>query len=281
MGYNSNVYQVMIASPGDVATERNIIRQIIAEWNDINSFVRKKVFLPVGWETHSSPEMGSHPQEILNKKMLKNCDLLVGVFGTKVGTKTLKYPSGTIEEIEEHLKAGKPAMLYFYKFEEGNKPEDFDEVQYEKLLKYQKSCQDRGLYESYTNSNNFREKFNRQLQIRINQEEYFNDGVNNINAEIINSNIPTIPDLTKEAKMLLSEMSIDVHGMVLVTNDSVGYSVQANSKNMLTEPKSPKQRALWDSVIEELEKEDLINPEGYNGIYIMTKKGFEIAELIN
>lgn len=281
MGFNSKVYQVMIASPGDVATERNIIRQVLTEWNDINSFSRQKVFLPVGWETHSSPEMGSHPQEILNKKVLKNCDLLVGVFGTRVGTKTLKYPSGTIEEIEEHLITGKPAMLYFYNFEEGNKPEYFDEDQYEKLLEYQKNCRDRGLYESYTDSNDFREKFNRQFQIRINQEEYFNDGINPISMEITNLNLPSIPDLSKEAKMLLSEISIDVHGMVLVTNDSGGYTVQVNSKNMLTEPKSTKQRAVWNSAVEELEYEELIRPEGYNGIYVMTKKGYEIAEMIN
>ena len=37
MAYTATVIPVMIASPGDVAEERQVIREMIHEWNDINS----------------------------------------------------------------------------------------------------------------------------------------------------------------------------------------------------------------------------------------------------
>jgi len=42
MSYNAHVFNVMIASPGDVASERSIIRDVIYEWNAIHSKSRKE-----------------------------------------------------------------------------------------------------------------------------------------------------------------------------------------------------------------------------------------------
>src|SRR3954451_18617701 len=113
MSFEAAVYNVMIASPGDVVTERNVAREVIAEWNAVHSSTRNLVLMPVGWETHSAPTMGKPPQEVINEQLLRNADLLVGIFWTRIGTATSTYASGTVEEIEEHLNADKPAMLYF------------------------------------------------------------------------------------------------------------------------------------------------------------------------
>lgn len=67
MSYDAKVFNVMIASPGDVASERNIVREMLYEWNAVHSQTRKIVLLPVGWESHASPEMGKRAQEITNK----------------------------------------------------------------------------------------------------------------------------------------------------------------------------------------------------------------------
>ena len=147
MSYQAEIYNVMIASPGDVDNERRIVKEIVYEWNAIHSMRRKIILLPVGWETHSFPAMGDKPQEIINSQVLKNCDLLVGIFWTRIGTETGAYPSGTVEEIEEHIKAGKPVMLYF-----SNKPahpDSINSLQYEKLISFKESCRERGLYEKY------------------------------------------------------------------------------------------------------------------------------------
>jgi hypothetical protein len=67
MSYRATVFKVMIASPGDVASERTLIREVLAEWNAIHPEARKLVVLPVGWETHTSPAMGEPPQAIVNR----------------------------------------------------------------------------------------------------------------------------------------------------------------------------------------------------------------------
>jgi hypothetical protein len=71
------------------------------------------MLLAVGWETDVAPEMGAPAQSIIDRQILNDADLLVGIFWTRIGTPTASYASGAVEEIEEHLKAGRPAMLYF------------------------------------------------------------------------------------------------------------------------------------------------------------------------
>ena len=115
MSYDARVFNVMIASPSDVASERSIVREVIYDWNAVHSERENIVLLPVGWESHSSPEMGARAQAIINVQTVAKCDLLVGIFGTRIGTDTGEYPSGTVEEIEEHIALGKPVMLYFSK----------------------------------------------------------------------------------------------------------------------------------------------------------------------
>jgi hypothetical protein len=50
---------------------------------------------------------------VINRQVLADCDLLVAIFWTRIGSPTGSALSGTVEEIEKHLKAEKPAMLYF------------------------------------------------------------------------------------------------------------------------------------------------------------------------
>jgi hypothetical protein len=85
MSYTARVVKVMITSPSDVAKERQLIRDVIQEWNAVHAEDRKVVLMPVGWETHSAPDMGDRPQAIINKQLLESCDLLVGCRWTIVG----------------------------------------------------------------------------------------------------------------------------------------------------------------------------------------------------
>src|ERR1700674_1053976 len=134
MPYKAKVYNVMIASPADVATERLLLRDVIHDWNSVHSEKEDIVLLPTGWESHSSPSMGDRPQAIINKQVLADSDLLIAVFWTRLGSPTGKARSGTVEEIEEHLQAGKPAMIYFSSAPVV--PESIDQEQYKTLLKF-------------------------------------------------------------------------------------------------------------------------------------------------
>ena len=91
----------MIASPSDISSEREIVRDVLYEWNVVHSEDKKIVLMPVGWETHAHPAMGDRPQEIINKEVLAGCDLLVAVFWTRIGSPTGVSASGTVEEIDK------------------------------------------------------------------------------------------------------------------------------------------------------------------------------------
>lgn len=161
MVYQVTVYRVLIASPGDVAAERKAIPEVVNSWNATHSEDYGVILMPVMWETHSTPGMGDRPQAILNKQFVTSCDLLVGAFWTRIGTHTGVAESGTVEEIEEMRKAGKPVMLYF-----SSAPVILDSVdpdQYKKLTDFKTKCQAEGLIDKYDSIPELREKLFRHL----------------------------------------------------------------------------------------------------------------------
>ena len=279
MSFKATVFKVMIASPSDVTAERNIIRDVLSEWNAINAEKNNIVLLPVSWESHSAPEMGDRPQAIINKQILKDSDLLVGVFWTRIGTDTGEYISGTVEEIEEHVKLGKPAMLYFS--QAPVIPDSVDQEQYGKLKEFKESCKEKGLFETYSDLNDFRNKFYRQLQLILNKHEYFaiEAKINKIESvDTIHS--LSIPQLTRDAQILLKEASQDPHGHIMRLHFIGGVRIQTNSKQFITE-NSPKEIAKWEGAIDELENLGLIKANSHKReIFTVTREGFEVAELI-
>lgn len=113
MPTRSKVYRVMIGSPSDLAEERQAATDAVNEWNAQHADAEGAVLLPVKWETHAVPTTGTRPQSAINKQLVDRCDILVGMFWTKLGTSTGAAASGTVEEIDRFVAAGKPAMLYF------------------------------------------------------------------------------------------------------------------------------------------------------------------------
>lgn len=147
MAFQAAVLQVLIASPSDVQEERNVIPKVIYEWNALNSVVENIVLLPVKWETHSSTEYdGNDTQEILNKQFVREADILVGAMWTKLGTPTVKSESGTVEEIEEFIKSGKPIKLYF---STSGLPHDVDVTELQRVRKFKQEYQGKGIYKEY------------------------------------------------------------------------------------------------------------------------------------
>jgi hypothetical protein len=161
MSYRATVYRVMVASPGDVLAERRVVADVIHEWNAIHSVDRRMVLMPVAWESHAAPEMGDRAQAIINRQILQDCDLLVAIFWTRLGSPTGASTSGTVEEIGEHVSAGRPAMIYF-----SSAPvllDSVDEQQYAVLRQFKEECRKGGLVEEYGSLVDFREKLSRQL----------------------------------------------------------------------------------------------------------------------
>ena len=277
MSYNSKVYNVMIASPSDVPSERTIIRDVIYEWNAVHSEQRNIVLMPIGWESHSSPEMGGPPQSIINKQILDKCDLLVGVFWTRLGTPTSQFASGTVEEIEKHILLNKPTMLYF-----SSQPvalETVDMEQLKDLNEFKSSCQNRGLFESYENQGDFKEKFYRHLQLKINEHDLFVVEAKTDSPSIVDSKTP-FPQLSNEARILLKEVSLDRNGLIAYINVVGGTHIQTNGKNLIASNER-REIARWESALKELTQKALVETRGVKGeVFQITNLGYQIADMI-
>lgn len=279
MSYAATTFNVMIASPGDVASERAIVRDVVYEWNAVHSNSRKLVLLPIGWETHSSPEMGAPAQAIINKQVLDKCDLLVGVFWTRIGTPTEHHLSGTVEEIEEHISAGKPAMLYFSSQPVALDTVDVDQVQ--RLKKFKESCQPRGLYESYDSHSDFKDKFYRHLQLKVNEHPFFQLSGDDPKdaAELVESRTK-LPPLSQAARVLLKEASQDSGGMIIHAQHIGGTAIQTNGKNLV--PSNERREvAKWQEALNQLHSQQLVVDRGHKGeLFEITNLGYQVADMI-
>lgn len=166
MPRQATVYSILIASPSDVVNERKAIPEVIYSWNAVNSRRYGVILEPVLWETHATPEMGDRPQAIINRQLVESCDILIGIFWTRLGTHTGKAESGTVEEIEEFRKAGKRVLLYFSSVPVV--PDSVDINQYKKLLEIKERYQKEGLVSTYESIGDLREQLQRHITSTIN-----------------------------------------------------------------------------------------------------------------
>ena len=268
----------MIASPGDVSSERAIIRDVIYEWNAVHSYSRNIVLLPTGWETHSSPETGDSAQNIINRQILERCDLLVGVFWTRIGSATESHLSGTVEEIERHIESGGPAMLYF-----SSQPAALDSVdpeQYANLSSFKRSCQNRSLYQSYDSQSDFKNKFYRHLQLKLNEHAMFQLSDTASSEETVRELAYQLPELSEEARVLLKEASLDPHGTIMHIRFLGGAALQTNNKNLM-ESNNRRDVAKWEAALDQLQLEGLIVARGFkNEVFAITNQGYQVADMI-
>ena len=278
MSYTATTFNVMIASPGDVASERAIVRDVVYEWNAVHSNARKLVLLPIGWESHSSPEMGSPAQDTINNQVLGKCDLLVGVFWTRIGTPTKQHLSGTVEEIEKHIANSKPAMLYFSSQPVALDTVDIDQIQ--RLKKFRESCQSRGLYESYDSLSDFKDKFYRHLQLKVNEHPLFQSAhAPETSSKIVESRTQ-LPALSSDARVLLKEASKDSGGIIIRARYIGGTAIQTNGKNLIPSSE-PREVAKWEHALEQLTLKGLVVDQGHKGeVFGISNLGYQVADMI-
>lgn len=155
----------MIASPGDLTEERDAATAAIHDWNAAHASGEGVVLLPVKWETHTFPDTGVRPQDAINRQLVESSDILVGMFWTRLGTSTGVAESGTIEEIDQFVAAGKPAMLYFS--DRPIKPGRIDLEQHQRLREFKQDTYDRALAGTFSSIDELRSKLMRDLSRQV------------------------------------------------------------------------------------------------------------------
>lgn len=142
MSFTATVVCVLIASPTDVPDARDAVEEALHSWNRLHTKSRNVVLLPWRWETDSVPLLGGHPQEIINSQGVEGADIVVALFGSRLGSPTPEAVSGTVEEIERSVNSGKPVHLYF---STAPLPHDVDNAQLKGLRKFKDEIKKRGL----------------------------------------------------------------------------------------------------------------------------------------
>lgn len=199
MSYQATIMQVLISAPNDIINEIRIVNEVISTWNAINSKNSKKYLDLISWKTHAYPQAGSTPQDLLNRQIVNETDILIAFFWTRLGSPTEDYQSGTVEEIEKLIIKGIPVMVYFSK-----QPVSLDSVdveQYKLVKEYCNKLKDRALYGEYTSAEELRNILNRHIGQVIGS---VNQNVINENSDqkkAIESFLESIEQLYRKAKV--------------------------------------------------------------------------------
>jgi hypothetical protein len=99
------------------------------------------------WESSAFPAVGREPQLLINEQIVHDADILVGAFWTRLGTPTGRSPSGTVEEIDQVVTAGKPVLLYFS--QQPVDPGSVDTEQLAEVHKFRDEMKAKSLYATY------------------------------------------------------------------------------------------------------------------------------------
>jgi len=208
--------------------------------------------------------------------ILPRGDLLIGVFWTRIGTATEDYASGSVEEIEKFIGAGKPVMLFFSAAPAA--PESVDQEQIEELRAFRESCKERALFETYESHDEFRRKLNTKLQLLMNQDERFGGPVEAGSSAPPEWDEGATPTLSREAQALLTEAANDKNGIIIHVESLSGMQVSTNNRQFV-EQADARSRAIWLGAIDELEAYGLAERTS-EAISRITRTGYELADLL-
>lgn len=230
MSYQARVYNIMIASPSDVSQERQTIREAIFEWNYKHSHLNRMVLIPLGWETHAVPLLGEgqdrRGQKVINDMVLKNADVLVAIFKSRIGSPTGRSASGTIEEINIHRSLGKPVLRYFGKCISLHSvflPFGKQAKHSRTVRAYKEECKKDGLIDEYGNVRELKEKFYGHLQLVANKimetgkELSIESRAINVSGESLAIIDNLTPITNEKIKVLLIEALQDPKGEICIT----------------------------------------------------------------
>ena len=275
MGFKATVLKLFIASPGDTMEERNQIEQIVHEWNDLNSEREKVMVLPIRWEKSISPEysLSEDGQQIINKKLLINSDIIIMLFKSKLGSPTSRADSGTLEELAVFSKENAEQIgIFFCEAIAPSNNADFQE--YGKVLSFRETLTkgSYGLYGTYSikEVENFLTrqvaKYTTRLELETENQKYRN--IEKDKSHIISNSIEK-RTLRPDEMLLLKFMYTEGHNTIGLSSSFIynTYSTFLKENGFKEKYKDLLEhtcdRLFERGILEFLEIEEFINPYSY------------------
>ena len=272
--YQANVYRIMIGSPSDIKEEISIARKVLNDWNNLNSEKNRMVLLPIHWSISSYPAMGKHPQKLLNEQLVEKSDLMICIFGTRLGSPTDTEISGTVEEIKEHRKAGKDVMVFFK-----NSVDDISSVdlqQLQKIKDFKESIKNDVLWQEFSDAKDFEKKLSDKLQLYINNNWFQNT------TDTQENKLSTGTVFSSQEKQVITNW--------VQSGDADGYLLRFIGGNLFVlgnsqyEVADGRDKAEWDDFMERLIESGFVEIEKYNNhgepVYKLKKAAYDYVDSI-
>jgi tetratricopeptide (TPR) repeat protein len=168
--------KIVVASPSDVQTERDLVPRVVEEVNRGVAGERGLVLKVTRWETDAFP--GFHaggPQALIDAILrIPECDIFVGIFWNRFGTPVADAKSGTDHEYKlayETWKQKGCPQIFFYFNEKPYSPKLKEETDQKGLvLDFKKNFPKEGLWWPYTGKNQFRKILRDHLEAYLRKE---------------------------------------------------------------------------------------------------------------
>ncbi|QNJ94840.1 DUF4062 domain-containing protein [Mycolicibacterium fluoranthenivorans] len=104
--------QILISSPSDLPQEhRDTIARTIRRWNNQHSRFYGIHYSPTDSSEGGAPLFGEYAQDVVNKQIVDDSDMVLAIFTDRLGTPTPDHKSGTAEEIERALSQKKEVAV--------------------------------------------------------------------------------------------------------------------------------------------------------------------------
>jgi formylglycine-generating enzyme required for sulfatase activity len=164
------IVTLFVASPGDVATERDHVAGVAAALNRHTAAERDVQFKVLGWKTDVRPRIHEKgPQGPIDEDLpIAQCDIVVGILWKRFGTPIPEMggETGTEHEIRSAIaawrKSGKPEVVICFN-DALYRPKDVAESkQATRVLEFREEI--RGLELTYDGAGDFREKIRDYLE---------------------------------------------------------------------------------------------------------------------
>jgi hypothetical protein len=155
------VIRAVVASPGDVTPERNIVERVAAEANRGIAAALGVHLQVVRWEKDAFPSFHpAGPQGAIDPVLdVSNCDVFIGIFWKRFGTPTADAMSGTEHEFAEAYEAwrirGRPQIMLYFN-QKPYTPTTAEEIeQWRLVLDFQRRLPSEGLWWKYRGVRDF------------------------------------------------------------------------------------------------------------------------------
>ena len=157
------IIRVVVASPADVQSERDIVPDVLDELNRGVCRTRGVRFEAIRWETDAYPgfhELG--PQGLIDPILrLDECDVLLGVFWKRFGSPTSTGESGTEHEIARAFESWKanrrPEIMVYFNAKSYTPKSKAEADQWGRVLEFREKFPKEGLFWEYRGRAQFRD----------------------------------------------------------------------------------------------------------------------------